>query len=364
MINEKYIKAEYKLITDDESCNKILIILTDVTAEILLQKQIDNEKHILKMVVQAVTNKSTLLDLVKEYKDFANECNGVSLDSEKSIEDIIPDLFISIHTFKGIASQLEMFNLVNSLHEFENILAIAKRDKQLDHINEIKSIFKVNKLLEWINTDIDHIKNFLGENYLISEAKERLEYKQFKNLLQSYPSYVSRISKHLDKNVNNLVIHGGEFPVNAQNYKAFTKSLIHVFRNCVSHGIEQEDTRLSLEKPVAGTITCSISKDDNVINIQISDDGKGIDVNEIRSKAIEKEIYSFETIKALSNEEIINLIWLNDFSSTNFVSELSGRGVGLTAVKTALDELGGTVKIKTEIGFGTTFDFQIPLIDY
>ena len=142
-----------------------------------------------------------------------------------------------------------------------------------------------------------------------------------------------------------------------ENIKPFIKSLVHVFRNSVDHGIENPDDRLLKEKDEAGTIVCKFKEKNNKLHIIISDDGMGLDSVKIKEVAINKGIDT----TSLTENELYKIIFNDNFSTKTTVSEISGRGVGMSAVKNELDKLNGVIEITSQKDIGTTFEFIIPL---
>jgi two-component system chemotaxis sensor kinase CheA len=131
---------------------------------------------------------------------------------------------------------------------------------------------------------------------------------------------------------------------------------INVFRNSVAHGIEDSEKRLELNKDEIGSIVCKIEPKDDYVNIIIQDDGAGIDIEKIKQKAKEHNIDTAN----MSESEILELIFMDNFSTANSVDEISGRGVGLGAVKSEIEKLGGSLKIETELNKGSSFIFTLP----
>jgi two-component system chemotaxis sensor kinase CheA len=144
-------------------------------------------------------------------------------------------------------------------------------------------------------------------------------------------------------------------------YQQFFKSLVHIFRNSVDHGIENGYERLEHEKPEYGTISCDIKKENNFLVIKISDDGKGIDIEKIKNLAISKGIYTIDEVKQLSEQEILLIIFQDTFSTSETITDISGRGVGLASILAELNKLDGSLNINNNFGNGIEFNFSIPL---
>ena len=198
------------------------------------------------------------------------------------------------------------------------------------------------------------------ENQVFLPKLRRLKAKPFKALLKDYGDYIERLAEELDKAIVPMEITGDDVLVNPDEFLDFTKSLVHVFRNIMDHGIETIEDRMELGKDECGLVSCDIGHEDNQITLRISDDGNGIDVESLRQKTIDIGLYDSSQANDLNDEQLIELIFTEQISSKDSVNELSGRGIGLSAVKQELTKCGGTVRVDTELGVGTSFYFCLP----
>jgi len=147
----------------------------------------------------------------------------------------------------------------------------------------------------------------------------------------------------------------------SDKYVPFLNTLVHIFRNSMDHGIENENERYEHGKDEKGTIICDIKKIDNNLKIDIQDDGKGIDIHRIKSIALDKNLYTEEVLKLKSDEEIVYIIFEDAFSTNNNITDISGRGVGLASILSELNKLNGSIKVENKFGHGIQFKFTIPL---
>ena len=152
-------------------------------------------------------------------------------------------------------------------------------------------------------------------------------------IFNRYPRVVRDLCKDLGKEVE-LIIKGEDTEVDKNLIEEINDPLVHLIRNSVDHGVEKPETRISAGKNPKGTVTLSAEHLGNNIIITIEDDGKGIDPNVIREKAIEKGLITRERVKELSKQEIMQLSFLRGFSTAANVSKVAGRGVGMDVVKT------------------------------
>ncbi|MEN6349052.1 MAG: chemotaxis protein CheA [Syntrophomonas sp.] len=179
-------------------------------------------------------------------------------------------------------------------------------------------------------------------------------------LFQRYPRTIRDISKKAGKMVD-LNIEGEETELDKTVIEAINDPLVHMLRNAVDHGIESPEVRESLGKTPKGNISLKARYQGNYVVIEISDDGKGLNPDEIKAKALRKGLIRPEQIETMSNEEAYQLVFLPGFSTKEEVSELSGRGVGMDVVKNNIEQVGGAVSMSSKMNVGTNFFLKIPL---
>ncbi|MFA6857507.1 MAG: chemotaxis protein CheA, partial [Treponema sp.] len=162
----------------------------------------------------------------------------------------------------------------------------------------------------------------------------------------------------LNKKVN-LVIEGEDTELDKTVIDDLLDPIMHCVRNSVDHGIESPEDRRRAGKPEEGTVLLKASNEGNMIIIDIVDDGAGIDVTKVRQKAISKGLIHPD--KILTDQEAYSLIFMAGFSTSEKITNVSGRGVGLDVVKTMIDKLNGTVSVSSEHGKGSKFSIRLPL---
>lgn len=392
-IDNRDISLEYKIVNNllPSNLKSIIVILTDITERKSLQLKMAEEKNTLKMVVKSVVNYNDFIDCIRLYKSFVKHELYEVLNSEASINEKITEIFRWVHNFKGNFSQYDTFNITSKLHRLEDNLEQLKSNENLT-LDELRSFFKDLNLLKWLDEDMKILKSFLGNDFFnkketisinkstILQLEEKasktlsysdyktilpdirkLRYKPFKDLFLSYPSYVSKLSGKLNKIVDSLVVECADFSVDLDYYKRFTNSLIHIFRNSLDHGIESLEERVIQGKNESATIKCVINKINDNIIIKISDDGRGISLDAIKNKAIEKGLLDIENSQRITKDDLTALIFKNNFSTKEEVTDISGRGIGLYSVLKELTKINGWVKVSSEINKGTEFIFTIPI---
>lgn len=180
-------------------------------------------------------------------------------------------------------------------------------------------------------------------------------------IFNAFPRAIRDISKSLNKQVE-LVIQGEETELDRKMIEKLTDPLIHLVRNAIDHGIESVEERQRLEKPLRGLLRIRAMTEGSNIVLIIQDDGKGIDIESIKAKALQKKLFeSKEEIDALNEIEVMKLIFLPNFSTAKLITDLSGRGVGLDIVKKNIEDLKGFISVDSIPGKGTTFTIKLPL---
>ena len=171
---------------------------------------------------------------------------------------------------------------------------------------------------------------------------------------------VRDLAKASGKSVT-LDVFGEETEIDKKVIDRIGEPLVHLVRNAVDHGLEPAAARASTGKPAAGTIRLGAYQEGDHICIEVSDDGRGLDRNAILRKALEKGLIGAEEAPRASAEQVLGFIFLPGFSTARTVSDISGRGVGMDAVKRAVDEMNGNVRVRSTPGAGTTVTISLPL---
>jgi len=392
VINSKLISINYKIIDFSNNRDKrCMVILTDISDQRSLESQIEKERNLLKMVVEVVVNFNDFIQNVRDFQNFCEVRIQETINSNKPLETIVTEIYRHVHTFKGNFSQLGLISVIENLHDLESQIFNLKKNIGSKTLADVKDFFAGFLIFSWLEKDMAGLRDILGEDFfsqedelIISKHKlveiekkismlltpgeckilipelRKLRHRPFDTLLKSYSEYVLNLADRLEKLIYPVVMDTEMILVNPDLYLDFTKTLVHVFRNAVDHGLESPDERLEKGKDEYGEILCQLTSTEKQIILTIKDDGRGIDAGIIRSKAVEVGIRTAEEVERLNDEDAVQLIFADGFSTKEDVNELSGRGVGLAAVLDELTKLGGFLRVKTEINKGTEFSFSLP----
>jgi two-component system chemotaxis sensor kinase CheA len=200
-------------------------------------------------------------------------------------------------------------------------------------------------------------------NIITTELQEGVMKTRMQNIgsaWQKFPRLIRDLSNDLGKKII-LKMEGEETEIDRQMLEAIKDPLMHMVRNAADHGIERPDERTKKQKSAEGTIWLRAYHEGGHIVIKISDDGKGIDVEAIKKKVLEKNLASFEEIKTLSDKQIYQYIFKPGFSTAEKVTSVSGRGVGMDVVQSNIKAIGGTIEINSGINKGSEFLIKLPL---
>jgi two-component system chemotaxis sensor kinase CheA len=317
-------------------------------------------------------------------KKAGKEAGAILRVDSKRIDDLlnlVSETVITKATFNQINSQFN--DLLNSLHNIES--AYREKIKSLfDSLPEYLEGIQEGKTVKDVRKDIGDqygdifslfdgfeasLKNNVGKfrstsqnlGRITGELQEgvmRIRMVPISQIFSRFPRLVRDLSKSLNKKIN-LVIEGEETELDKSVIEDLLDPIMHSVRNSIDHGIESQEDRRAAGKPEEGMVLLKAANEGNMIIIEISDDGKGIDVEAVKSKAVERGLISPN--KILSDVEAFNLIFEPGFSTAKTITAISGRGVGLDVVRRQIEKLNGTVTVTSERNKGTKFVIKLPL---
>ena len=247
--------------------------------------------------------------------------------------------------------------------------------KRLDHLMNLigELVLAKNRLIK-INSDVE--ERYEGEEFLeeltqvvsiVSIVTTDLQIAVMKTrmlpvgkVFNKFPRMIRDLSRELNKKIE-LVIEGEDTELDKSIVEEIGDPLVHIIRNSCDHGIEPPEERIAAGKPETGIVELKAYNEGNHIVIQISDDGRGLDPEKLKQKALEKGLITEKEAENMSDKEAYALIFKPGFSTAAQVTNVSGRGVGMDVVKTNIEKLNGIIEIDSELGKGTTIKLKIPL---
>lgn len=242
-------------------------------------------------------------------------------------------------------------------------VGVTLLDRLMNLVGEL--VLARNQLLQFSNSTQDAGFQALSQrmNLIASELQEevmRTRMQPIGNIWNKFPRTVRDLALNCGKEVR-VEMEGKETDLDRTIIEAIKDPLTHLVRNSVDHGIESPDERKKAGKDPVGRLILRAFHEGGQVNIEITDDGAGLNLERIRRKAIERGVVTAEQAARMQDRDICNLIFLPGFSTAEKISNVSGRGVGMDVVKTNVEKIGGTVDVHSTPGQGTTVKVKIPL---
>ncbi len=222
-----------------------------------------------------------------------------------------------------------------------------------------------NEILQWssILSTQPLVGPFQRLTQITNELQEQVSKLRMQPLSQTFgvfPRIVRDLSLQCQKKVR-LIVAGEETELDRSLIEAIRDPLTHLIRNAIDHGIESPSDRLRSGKAEEGTLNLSAYSESRSIVIELKDDGGGIDLDRVKTRALERGLITAQQFESMTTQDATNLIFLPGFSTAQNISDLSGRGVGMDVVKTNIEKFGGRVETESQLGIGTTIRLIIPL---
>lgn len=240
-----------------------------------------------------------------------------------------------------------LMNLVSELIIAKNSLVAASNAHKSASDKEQNNVNEQIEYLESVTTSLH-------------ESVMKVRMVPIESVVSKFPRMIRDLTKKLDKKME-LYMSGEETELDRTVVDEIGDPLMHLLRNSADHGIESAEVRAERGKPEVGSIWLDAYQDGNNVVIEVRDDGNGIDTEAVKNKAISRGTITPEQAAGMSEKEIIDLLFLPSFSTSEKVTDVSGRGVGLDVVKSKIEALSGEVEVKSVLGVGSTWIIRLPL---
>ncbi len=252
------------------------------------------------------------------------------------------------HTVRVDIDKLDvLMNLVSELIIAKNGLVSASISDDGETASNNQKFTEQIEYLERVTTNLH-------------ESVMKVRMMPIEGVISKFPRMIRDLNKKLNKKME-LYITGEETELDRTVLDEIGDPIMHLLRNSADHGLESAEVRAERGKPEVGSIYLNAFQEGNNVVIEVADDGNGIDVEKVKSKAVEKGTLTQEQADALTEKEAIDLLFKPSFSTSDKITDVSGRGVGLDVVKSKIEALGGDVEVKTKYGEGSTFSIRLPL---
>ncbi len=332
---------------DYQSCNFLLRIKSDYSEKDI--KDACNIDEITDVIIKRVQLKEETVEEIVE------RAKNLPVDEESKKQEHLD--------IKRKSSTSKKRKLTTVRVELDKLESMGRSVSEL-----IINRSKFTKLIEYIKSDMprSEILNYFeeAENELfritdeVQNTVSQLRMIPIGTVFNKFPRVVRDIAQKVNKEIE-LVISGDDTEIDKTIIEEIQDPITHIIRNSVDHGIESPDARKELGKPIKGRVSLIAYHEGSSIVIEVSDDGKGLNLERIREKAYEQGLIT--DYEQVTEDQLKNFMFKPGFSTKGEVTSLSGRGVGLDVVKEKVDKLRGKIEIQTEKNLGTTFRFTLPL---
>ena len=248
---------------------------------------------------------------------------------------------------------------VKRLDSLMNLIGelVLGKNRLIKIYNDVEERYEGEKFLEELNQVVTSV-SMVTTDIQLAVMKTRML--PIGRVFNKFPRMVRDLSRELGKNID-LIISGEETELDKSIVEEIGDPLVHLIRNACDHGIESKEERIATGKPEIGTVELKAYNEGNHIVVEINDDGKGMDPEALKIKAIEKGIINERDADTMTEKEAYSLIFKAGFSTAKTVTNVSGRGVGMDVVKTNIEKLNGIIDVYSTFGKGTTLKLKIPL---
>lgn len=353
------IEAAQKELNDDDAISNVEVQNDELIAE---PAEIDSNDRTLIQSIDDIRDSGTTTE--KKEERFVR----VSSENLNRLLGLTGEILVQTKTLKPFSKDMQRIKVgLLELNSFkEQIYQDLFREGLPEEIN--LKFHESSRQLDYIlSTIIRYIGNFDSFSRRLEMTSDRLYYeavetrmKPFSEGVVGFPRLVRDVAKQLGKKAE-LEIRGENTKVDRDILEKLEAPLNHLVRNAVDHGLESTEERIKNGKPETGKIILEARHSSGMLLISISDDGKGINLENLRKAIVERGFSTQEMAVELSPAELYDFLFLPGFSTRNEVTEISGRGVGLDVVFSMVHEVGGIIKVESDFGKGTNFQLQLPL---
>ncbi len=352
-VNTERIASEEK--PETESDNKTI---PEKTFERITESSILNQNKIADRIKVSIEKIENLLGQAEELLP-----NKQALKAQKDELTAIELLFETWRK-KSAKNNLLITKLSNMMQsevfDQETTLLLQELLKYIDGLEEM--VNDIERLVTDLETSMtNNYNDFDNKLYQLNESVRSVLMLPFSALSDQFPMMVRDIASQLGKKIN-FRVTGDNIDIDKRVLDELKDPLVHLLRNAIDHGIEKVEERIKKGKEKVGNIHLAINLvEGNKVQIKISDDGRGINPKKIIDSAIKKKIRTKEELAAMSENEILNLIFESELSTAEVITDLSGRGLGMAIVKEKVDKLFGSIDIDSNVDSGTIITLTLPL---
>uniref|UniRef100_UPI0003F79D2C chemotaxis protein CheW n=1 Tax=Carboxydothermus ferrireducens TaxID=54265 RepID=UPI0003F79D2C len=332
---------------DEDRLQNILLTIPEVERVEIIAKQLEDniearneEQKVEKTDVKDIVSEKTAT-VEKPAAEVKTKTSAVAPAEEKKVTQTVRVDVQKLDTLMNLVGEL-VIDRTRLLSVIDKLYTLSRENNEL-----VETLAEISSHVGQITTDLQDV---------IMKARML----PIAQVFNRFPRMVRDLAQKLNKEVE-FIVEGKETELDRNVIEVIGDPLIHLIRNALDHGIEPPEEREKLGKPRAGRLRLAAAYLENNIVITVEDDGRGIDPEAVRKKAVEKGLISEREAEMLSDKEAIKLIFRSGLSTAQKVNDISGRGVGMDIVKSQIEQINGEVQVESQVGKGTTFTIRLPL---
>jgi two-component system chemotaxis sensor kinase CheA len=348
---------------DSDRLDQLLVVIADVTARVAAERAEAEQREVASILERATRDKSGVLDFLLDAETLVR---GLSSEARPSLADTRR----ALHTLKGNCAIFGLQRIAVMCHQIESRMEESGGDLVAGDVGALREAWsatagRLSALLgnaSQVVIDDDDYRAVLRaivsgtERGEVARMVREWRMDRLSGRLERFGEQARALGQRLDKRID-VEVSACSLRLPREAWSSFWAGFVHVVRNAVDHGIEPEEDRIRAGKSGVGHIRLSATRTNREVVIEIADDGRGIDWPKISARAVAMGL------PAHSEDDRITALFTDGVSSKDTVTELSGRGVGLGALRAACSELGGSVTVASETGRGTALRFRVPLVE-
>jgi chemotaxis protein histidine kinase CheA len=355
----KYLNFAFKRVHDEQGIDELMITVSDNTHQVILSRELDeknelNQKHTEMLKILEVEPQLLKEFLIQTERDLMSLVS--SLDNLEQVEQR-DYIYRVIHSIKGNGSLLGLNFVAEKAHQFE---------EKLEYVHPKSNQFKedyhyLKNILHALLKEVEDIKEFINNLRQFSEHFDNANENAGELIVKAVQNLIEKLTVKLDKTVNFDHSKFDGTSIRSGDVFLLKDIIIQLTRNAMVHGLECAADRKKAKKKPQGSISLSSKVEDNDLLISYNDDGSGLNIEKIRSKAIETGKWKKDDLKNWSDDQIAKLILVQGISTSDRADMFAGRGMGMSIIREKLNEINGDIQIKNVTGKSCTFELKIPV---
>ncbi|MCB0278641.1 MAG: hypothetical protein KDD94_04015, partial [Calditrichaeota bacterium] len=360
----KYLKFSFSRVMDGDTIFSLLVAVQDITKVVQLQQQLEESQKKQRQEIDQLlsilkVDPVELREYIESVESTLEKITKSFKEDDQDYDELLADVFKKVHNLKGNAGFLDMKFFVDKFHNIEETIKKLQEQESLSGNDFLHILFEMNQIRKYIvsmNQLIDRVLNMSKQiNRSVSaEEKRDILVSGFSKRVNQLNSELGKKAKFIFENTNNLMIPD-------QYETAFKDIVIHLINNSMVHGVESQEERKKNKKKPEALLKVEVNQANGTFGFKFTDDGKGLNLEKIKNKAIESGRYEKADLDKMSDEELADLIFQDGISTAEKVDENAGRGQGMSIIKDIVKQVNGEVILSSKLGEFFEANIALPL---